>query len=134
MPAREEEPKWLTVGQVIGFHHMLIDEYRGQHGIRDRELLESALDRPRNKHHYEDASLWELAAAYAYGLVKNHAFHDGNKRVAATAIAVFLDLNGAYFRVDERELVLMIEGAAKGEVPEDRLANWIAENAKIRAA
>lgn len=133
MPAREEEPRWLTIRQVIAFHHMLIDEHGGQHGLRDRGLLESALDRPRNKYHYESPSLWELAAAYAYGLVKNHAFHDGNKRVAATAIAVFLALNGARFKVDESELVLMIEGLAKGRVEEETLAGWIKENAKTEA-
>lgn len=133
MPAREEEPRWLTARQVIAFHHMLIGEHGGQHGLRDRGLLESALDRPRNKYHYEKASLWELAAAYAYGLVKNHAFHDGNKRVAATAIAVFLALNGARFKADESELVLTIEGLAGGRVEEDTLASWIKANAKTEA-
>lgn len=125
----DAEPKWLTATQIKAFHHMLIAEHGGSRGLRDQGLLESALNRPRNKYHYEEPSLFDLAAAYTYGFANNHPFVDGNKRVAATAIAVFLDLQGFYFAADESEVVLMTEGIVTGRVSENELAAWIEKNA-----
>ena len=122
------EPRWLKMNQIIAAHGMLIEEYGGDPGIRDRGLLESAINRPRDKYHYAEASIFEMAAAYAYGLCNNHGFVDGNKRIGATAAAMFLALNGYRLRADQTELVVMMEGLASGEIGEDVLAGWIEES------
>ena len=88
------EPKWLLLEAVLAMHKLLITEHGGASEVRDRSLLESALARPHNLFGYEDPkpSLSRLAASYAFGIAKNHPFVDGNKRVALTAAAVFLEL------------------------------------------
>lgn len=91
-------------------------------------MLESALDRPRNKWAYEKAGLAELASAYGYGIAKNHPFVDGNKRTSLLAIYTFLGINGVDFIVAEAEAAAMIFALAAGEVSEDSLARWIKDN------
>ena len=122
------EPRWLKMNQIVAAHGMLIEEYGGDSGIRDRGLLESAINRPRDKYYYGEPSIFEMAAAYAYGLCNNHGFVDGNKRIGATAAAMFLALNGYGLQADQTELVVMMEGLASGETGEDVLAGWIEEN------
>lgn len=110
-------------------HEQLIREYGGASGVRDPGLVESALDRPRNRWHYEeDVDLPDLAAAYGWGLVKNHGFVDGNKRIGATAIGVFLGLNGHELEAPEPELVSAILAVATGEWSEADLAAWIRDH------
>ena len=95
------------------------------HGIRDEDLLESALARPRQRHHYEGADIISLAASYGYGIARNHPFHDGNKRVAFVVMAVFLELNGYEFTATEEEVVAAMLSLSAGELAEDALDEWI---------
>src|SRR6266699_2366827 len=90
-------PAWVTYDQVIAIHSRQLRRFGGAPGLRDDGLLRSALERPANKWHYEQAGLAELAAAYAFGLAKNHAFVDGNKRIAFMAMMAFLLKNGIAF-------------------------------------
>lgn len=91
-------------------------------------MLESALNRPRNKWAYEVAELPELAAAYGYGIAKNHPFVDGNKRTSLLAIYTFLGINGVDFIVPEADAAAMIFALAAGEVSEESLTRWIKDN------
>ena len=91
-------------------------------------MLQSALERPINKWHYEQASLAELAAAYAFGLAKNHAFVDGNKRVAFMTMMTFLRKNGVRFAPSQPHATAMMISLAAGEISEESLARWIRDN------
>jgi len=107
-------------------HQMLVAEHGGIPGIRDQALLDSALARPQQKATYEsDTDIFELAAAYSYGLARNHPFVDGNKRIALTIAAVFLELNGFTLNAPEAEAVIMYQRLAAGELEEDELAEWL---------
>lgn len=107
-------------------HAELIDEHGGAHGVRDGGLIESALSRPLNRFAYAEGAvdLGTLAAAYAYGLVKNHGYVDGNKRVGLAAMLIFLRINGHRLRLTEVEAVTVIEEIASGDVTEEQLA-WL---------
>ncbi len=120
-----KEPVWLTAQLVIAFHAEQLKLFGGPEGIRDETMLESALGRPQNKFADEEADLADLAAAYAFGIAKNHPFVDGNKRAALLAAIVFLGLNGVDLVADNAEAVVMIRGLAAGEVAEKGLARWI---------
>lgn len=119
------EPEWLTVQIITAIHDEQLAIHGGSGGMRDANLLESALDRPRNKWAYESADLAELAAAYGFGIAKNHPFVDGNKRTSLLAIYTFLGLNQIDFIVPEAEAATMILSVAAGEVSEQSLAQWI---------
>ncbi|HEY4857409.1 MAG TPA: type II toxin-antitoxin system death-on-curing family toxin [Xanthobacteraceae bacterium] len=127
-----KELKWLTVPMILAIHDEQLAIHGGSPGIRDAGLLESALDRPRNKWAYESADLAELAAAYGYGIAQNHPFIDGNKRTSLLAIYTFLGWNGISFVVPEAEAAAMIMALAAGEVSEDNLARWIRDNLRSR--
>lgn len=122
------EPQWLTNEMIVAIHEAQLIEHGGASGIRDVGMLESALERPRNKWAYENADLAPLAAAYGYGVAKNHPFVDGNKRSTLMAIFTFLGLNGIDFDVPEAEFATIILALAAGEVSEDSLARWIRDN------
>lgn len=123
------EPRWLTRAMVVALHDESLAVFGGMSGIRDERMLESALARPRNRLAYRpDSELAHLAAAYGFGLARNHPFVDGNKRVAVLAIAVFLALNGRRFDPDEADEVRAILALAAGELDEGALAEWIKEN------
>jgi death-on-curing protein len=122
------EPKWLTYEQAIAAHSAQLRRYGGAAGLRDEGALRSALDRPVNKWHYENAELPELAAAYAFGLAKNHPFVDGNKRIAFIAMVTFLRKNGIAFRPEQAQSTAIILALAAGEVSEESLARWIRDN------
>ncbi len=122
------EPIWLDQRSVLALHADLLREYGGLEGVRDEGLLESALARPKNQAAYGDPSLAELAAAYAFGIARNHPFVDGNKRTALAAADVFLQLNGHEIVVDEVEAVTVILDLAAGEIGEEELAAWIGAN------
>src|ERR1700692_1186820 len=119
------EPKWLTYDQVIAIHSRQLRRFGGAVGLRDDGLLPSAIERPINKWHYEQSELPELAAAYAFGLAKNHAFVDGNKRIAFMSMMTFLRKNGIPFAPDQAQSTAMILALAAGEVSEESLARWI---------
>ncbi|HET7679501.1 MAG TPA: type II toxin-antitoxin system death-on-curing family toxin [Xanthobacteraceae bacterium] len=122
------EPKWLTYEQVVAVHSRQLRRFGGAPGLRDQGMLQSALERPFNKWQYEQAELPELAAAYAFGLAKNHAFVDGNKRIAFLAMALFLRKNGVSFSPDQAQATKIILSLAAGEVSEESMARWIRHN------
>ena len=122
------EPKWLAYDQVIAMHARQLRRFGGAPGMRDEGILHSALDRPVNKWNYEAAELAELAAAYAYGLARNHAFVDGNKRIAFMSMVVFLRKNEIRFSPDPAHATAIMISLAAGEVSEESLARWIRDN------
>jgi death-on-curing protein len=122
------EPAWLPVELVIAVHDEQLREFGGPEGLRDRAMLESALARPINKHAYGETDLAKLAAAYAFGIARNHPFVDGNKRTALLSIVTFLGLNDIDFIAGEAEAVVIIRDLAAGEVDEEGLARWIRDN------
>jgi len=122
------EPIWLSVELVVAFHDEQLREHGGLSGLRDASMLESALDRPRNKWAYGETDLAVLAAAYGYGIARNHPFADGSKRAALLAIFTFLGLNEIEFIADEAEAVVIIRDLAAGEVDEEGLSRWIRDN------
>jgi death on curing protein len=127
------EPRWLTVGVVRAIHADQISKHGGSGGLRDRGLLESALERPRNRLRYQpDSDLAQLAASYGFGIARNHPFVDGNKRVAFQAMFVFLGLNGLRIESPEEAVVALVLSLASGETDELRLASWLRENTVSR--
>ena len=122
------EPVWLTLELVIAIHEEQLREFGGPPGIRDRGMLESALGRAQNKWSYGETDLAALAAAYGFGIARNHAFVDGNKRASLLSIVVFLGLNDIDFIVPEAEAVVMIHDLAAGLVDEEGLARWIRDS------
>jgi death on curing protein len=121
-------PQWLMYEQVIAIHSRQLRRFGGAAGLRDEALLRSALERPLNKWHYEQAQLPQLAAAYGFGLAKNHAFVDGNKRIAFMSMLVSLRKNNVRFAPDPAEATAMMMSLAAGEVSEKSLARWIRDN------
>lgn len=125
------EPNWLLADAVIAVHAALLAEHGGAAGVRDRGSLDSALARPVNRFHYEPGtSLFDLAAAYGYGIARNHPFVDGNKRTAITAVAMFLGDNGHRLRPDKMDMLRTVLRLAAGEIDEAELGRWIAANAE----
>ena len=122
------EPIWLDVDEVIDMHAEQLAIFGGPEGVRDRGLLESAVLRPVNQWHYGQTDMAVLAAAYAFGLARNHAFVDGNKRIAFHAMMVFLRGNGIEFVPDPAHATAMILALAAGEVNEEGLMRWIRDN------
>jgi len=119
---------WLTVDIVLALHSELLEEHGGLPGPPKPGALEGALARPQQLLAYGDPSpgLAELAAAYGFGLARNHCFPDGNKRTALAAVAVFLRLNGHRLTVDATGAVLLFEEIAAGIRGEAELAAWVA--------
>jgi death-on-curing protein len=124
------EPDWLTTDIITAIHSQQIAQHGGLDGVRDEGLLESALARPRQKHAYGDPNLNELAAAYAFGIVRNHPFVDGNKRTALMAAYVFLRVNGLILDASEVEAVIMFRDLAAGQIDEAGLTTWLQTNSK----
>ncbi|CAN5844310.1 type II toxin-antitoxin system death-on-curing family toxin [soil metagenome] len=127
------EPRWVrrTVAQTI--HSEQVRQHGGSPGIRDEGLLESALERPRNRWHYDTtADLPTLTAAYGFGIARNHPFIDGNKRVAFQAMYVFLGLNGFRIVADEPEVVALMLEVAAGRRDEISLADWLRTHIESR--
>ena len=122
-----KEPLWITYEQAIAIHSRQLRRFGGAAGLRDEGMLRSALERPVNKW-YEGAELADLAAAYAFGLAKNHAFIDGNKRIAFMAMRVFLLKNGIAFAPEPAHATAIILSLAAGEVSEKSLTRWIRDN------
>ncbi|WP_405282833.1 type II toxin-antitoxin system death-on-curing family toxin [Gaopeijia maritima] len=120
------EPRWLDRGIVEALHADQIAQHGGGSGLRDEALLESALTRPQQRWHDDPTSdLGTLAAAYGYGLVKNHPFVDGNKRASLVTMYAFLAINGQELDAPETAAVSAIIGAADGSASEEELADWI---------
>jgi len=103
---------------VLALHEQLIAEFGGATGLRDAGLLDSALARPLERHAYSEATIAELAARYAFGLLKNHPFLDGNKSIGFTAATLFLTLNGRKFDATETDVVIQTLALATGDLNE----------------
>ena len=119
------EPIWVLTDVVLAVQQIVLAEHGGLPGIRDQNLLDSALSRPLHRFAYDTAvNIYELAASYAYGLAQNHPFIDGNKRIALSASAIFLELNGYSLNAPEAETVVVFEQLASGQISEAELAHW----------
>ena len=116
---------WVRPDALMALHAEQLAEHGGASGVRDQGLLESALARPENLAAYEEPTAHELAAAYAYGIVKNHPFVDGNKRTGFLAAAVFLELNGFVLQAEEVDAVEKVLGLAAGALSEEDFARWL---------
>jgi death-on-curing protein len=118
---------WVAEAVALAAHEEQIDEHGGGFGIRDLGLFQSAMARPLNLAAYGEPDLAALAAAYAYGIARNHPFIDGNKRTAAVVGETFILLNGGRLEVDDPELVVVFLALAAGELSEEALADWFRE-------
>src|SRR5712675_1899479 len=116
-----KEPRWITYEQAIAIHSRQLRRFGGAAGLRDEGMLRSALERPVNKWRYEQAALAELACACAFGLAKNHAFVDGNKRIPFMAMMAFLRKNRVPLAPHPPQSTSIILSLAAGEVSEDSL-------------
>ena len=125
-----KEPQWLLRQTVLAIQERLLAEFGGLSGVRDAGLLDSALARPQQLSAYGRPSLFDLAAAYAYGLVRNNPFLDGNKRIAFTAAVVFLELNGRRFTASEAEAALKTLALAARELDEADYAAWLQDHSR----
>jgi death-on-curing protein len=115
---------WVGVDAALAAHRAQIAEHGGGDGVRDEALLESAISRPLNLAAYGEPDAAALAAAYAFGLARNHPFDDGNKRTAAVMSEAFLNLNGYDLTATDPELVVAFLTLAAGELSEAEMADW----------
>ena|SRR6476646_1513292 len=121
-----KEPEWIALEIIVSIHDAQLAEHGGARGIRDAALLESAVVRPKNLYSYSnDISLNRLAAAFAVGIAKNHAFIDGNKRTGWVTCAVFLELNGIPVISESAEVVSMMLDVADSKITEEEFALWL---------
>lgn len=116
--------QWVRLDVVVALHEEQLAEHGGATGIRDYNLLESALARPINAAFYADRGPADLAASYAFGLARNHPFTDGNKRTAAVTALVFLTINQIDFNISEADLLIMTMALAAGELTEADVTTW----------
>ncbi len=124
---------WISQDIVLKIQQDQIRQHGGSLGLRDENLLSASLARPRHLFTYGQPNLFELAAAYGYGLAKNHPFIDGNKRTAFMVIYVFLGLNGYLLDVPEIEVVQIMEQLATDQISQEFLAEWLEKNSVIIA-
>ena len=122
------EPVWLDTDIVLDIHAEQLAIFGGGDGVRDLGLLESALARPLNKFAYGETDLAALAAAYAFGIARNHPFVDGNKRAAFGSMIVFLGLNDIDLDVPPEDATAIVLEVAAGEIDEDGLTRWLRDN------
>ena len=123
-----KEPYWLTREECLALHEMMLSQYGGSEGLRDENMLESALAKPRHLFACGEPTMSDLAASYVCGLVKNHPFIDGNKRTGFMLGAGFLERNGYEFHASEAEAVVHTLALAAGEMSEAKYAAWLQAN------
>lgn len=121
--------RWLDQAVILAVHDMQLAEHSGGTGLRDAAMLESALARPLNLAPYEEVDAAALAAAYGCGIVRNHAFVDGNKRTAFVAVELFLLLNGYELMASDADCVLTMLEVSTGDLSEDAFADWLRQHA-----
>lgn len=119
---------WIATDVALAAHAEQLAEHGGGDGIRDAGMLDSAMARPQNLAQYGDPDAAALAAAYAYGIARNHPFTDGNKRTAAVVSETFLMLNGYALGATDAEVVVAFVALAAGELGEDELADWFRQH------
>jgi death on curing protein len=120
------EPVWINKTALLEVHSLVLTEYGGLGGMRDEGLLDSALARPKNLYAYEGIQdIRRLGVSYVVGILRNHPFSDGNKRVAFVALNIFLNLNGLRLKVDPLEAGNTFFAAAAGEISEEDLGAWV---------
>ena len=122
------EPEWLSLDLALAIHDRQLAEHGGPTGVRDQGMLESALARPLNQWTYGEDDLCALAAAYAYGIARNHPFADGNKRTAWVFARLFLRLNGQTLAFAPRDAIDIVLALAASELSEDELADWFRQH------
>lgn len=122
------EPWWLSEQVALAIHDRQLAEHGGPSGVRDGGALASALARPINRWAYGDDDRCALAAAYAFGIARNHPFTDGNKRTAWVVARLFLRKNGVSLDFAEHEAIATVLALAAGELPEDELADWFRQH------
>jgi death-on-curing protein len=127
-----KRPEWVADETVRALHDQLLAAFGGLAGIRDEGLLASALARPETKAHYGSPDVFDLASAYAFGLINNHPFVDGNKRIGFAVAVVFLELNGQIVEAPEAEAVVETLGLAAGDRTEDAYAAWLRRRSRRR--
>ncbi len=118
---------WIELETVLVIHNLQIREHGGASGIRDLGLIESAINRPKNLIEYSSPDIPDLAASYAFGLIKNHGFFDGNKRTAYVVSRLFLRLHGWDFVVSPEERVIVFENLGKGDITLGGFTSWFKE-------
>jgi death-on-curing protein len=125
------EPRWLSRLVVDAIHGDQLREHGGLSGVRDENVLESALARPQQKWLYGSVTdIPVLAVAYAFGLVRNHPYRDGNKRIGFLAMVTFLGINGDTFEATDADVVTHFVALAAGDISEDQLAAWIRDHSR----
>ena len=132
MSAARKDWVWLDAQVMLAVHEEQLAEHGGGSGVRDQGLFESALNRPLNLAAYGDPDVAALAAAYGFGLARNHAFVDGNKRTAFVAVELFLVLNGWTLMADDAACVLTMLALAAGDLREDEFAQWLRDHTQPR--
>lgn len=123
-------PVWILRETVVAVHESLLREFGGLSGIRDVGIFDPALARPEQLMAYGTPALTDLAAAYAFGLVRNHPFLDGNKRIGLATAVIFLELNGMEFTATEVDAVIQTLALAAGELDEAGYAGWLKKNSR----
>ncbi len=126
----QDDPIWLDLETMLAVHEDMLRRYGGAAGIRDRNLLESALGRARHQFAYGETDWCALAASYANGIVNNHPFIDGNKRTGFIAAGMFLELNGLRLTASPAEAAVMTLALADKSVNEAAYAQWLRDNNK----
>jgi len=127
------EPNWIDKRALLLLHEESLTAFGGARGMRDEGLLDSALDRARNQYLYEKSTdLPALAAAYGFGIAKNHPFVDGNKRAAFLGLGLFLAINGKRLQAEQVDAIRTILALAAGGLDEKQLADWIRANLRRR--
>lgn len=127
-----KDPVWVERQTVLIAHSESLAAHGGAVGVRDEGLLDSALARPLNLHAYGGGDAAALAAAYAFGIVRNHPFVDGNKRTAFLVSALFMELNGFRFVASEADATVRTLALAASEISEEEFAAWLRENVQKR--
>ena len=122
------KPLWLSKDLIFAVHERLVAEFGGLAGLRDEGLLESALGKPENLFAYARPNTFDLAASYAFGIVRNHPFLDGNKRTGFAAAAVFIETNGYRLNATEVEATAVTLALAEGSITEKSYAAWLNEH------
>lgn len=124
-----KQPVWVLREVVFAAHDLSLAQFGGGTGLRDMAMLDSALGKPINLIAYGKPSLFDLAASYAFGIIKNHPFVDGNKRTGFVVAVVFLEINGIGFHASEVSAALQTMALAAGEISESAYSEWLASNA-----